>query len=164
MKKALLTFSKSVRLFGAALLIGAVSMTYTGCSSEGCTDPNANNYDEKADEDDGTCEFDRDAMIGTYSVSGAIACGVTGNGAASGLSLIVSESSVGTDKIVLNLEGTALTAVVSGSSFTIENATIDGYDYSGSGSISGNTINVVINEYDDSIPETCIFTLNGSRQ
>jgi hypothetical protein len=164
MKKALLTFSKSVRLFGAALLIGAVSMTYTGCSSEGCTDPNATNYDEKADEDDGTCEFDRDAMIGTYSVSGAIACGVTGNGAASGLNLTISESTVATNKIVVNLEGIALTAVVSGTSFTIENATIDGFDYSGSGSISGNTINVVINEYDDSIPETCIYTLNGSRQ
>ena len=27
-------------------------------SSEGCTDPDANNYDSGAEEDDGSCEYD----------------------------------------------------------------------------------------------------------
>ena len=34
------------------------------CIQEGCTDPDAINYDEEADEDDGTCEYSPDAIPG----------------------------------------------------------------------------------------------------
>ena len=31
--------------------------TFTGCKKEGCTDPNANNYNVEAKKDDGTCTY-----------------------------------------------------------------------------------------------------------
>lgn len=164
MKKIQLGFAKSLRFLGLAILTSAMTLTYTGCKTEGCTDPTATNYDEKADEDDGTCTYERDAMLGSYSVSGSIACGVTGNGTVSGQSFNITESTAATNKIIMSFAGISLTCTVSGSSFTIDSQTVDGYDYTGNGSVNGNTLNVTINEYDVTIPETCIYTLNGSRQ
>jgi hypothetical protein len=164
MKKAFLAFGKLARLAGAAVMIAFVSVSVTSCSKEGCTDVNANNYDEKADEDDGSCTFDRDPMIGNYVVSGTIQCGVTQGGAESDIPVTISASTVATNKIIINVDGLAFTAVVSGTSFTLESQSLDGFDYTGSGSVIGNNINLVLNEFDASIPETCVFTLNGSRQ
>ena len=164
MKKIQLGFAKSLRFLGLAILTSAMTLTYTGCKTEGCTDPTATNYDEKADDDDGSCTYERDALIGSYSVSGSIACGVTGNGTVSGQTLTVTESTASTSKIIVTVFGVSLTCTVSGSSFTIDSQTVDGFDYTGNGNVSGNTINITINEYDVSIPETCIYTMNGSRQ
>lgn len=164
MKKIQLGFAKSLRFLGLAILTSAMTLTYTGCKTEGCTDPTATNYDEKADDDDGSCTFERDALLGSYSVSGSIACGVTGNGTVSGQSLTITESTASTAKVIIAFSGISLTCTVSGSSFTVDGQTIDGFDYSGNGNVNGNTINMTINEFDVSIPETCIFTLNGSRQ
>ena len=42
-------------------------ISFVGCSKRGCTDPKANNYDESAKKDDGSCIYDyRYAWIGTY--------------------------------------------------------------------------------------------------
>ncbi|MEZ5173933.1 MAG: hypothetical protein R2850_10630, partial [Bacteroidia bacterium] len=155
MKKLQMNFAKNLRFIGLAILTASMTLTYTGCKKEGCTDATATNYDEKADEDDGSCTYDRDAMIGTYSVSGSVACGVTGNGTVSGMSFTVAESTTSTAKIIITFSGISLTCTVSGSSFTIDNQTVDGYDYTGNGTVNGNTLNVTINEYDVSIPETC---------
>lgn len=164
MKKLILNSAKSLRLFGLVILAGTMTLTQTGCKKEGCTDSIATNYDEKADDDDGTCTYERDALIGSYTVSGTIACGVTSNGTVSGSSLIITESTASKSKIVVSVFGVSLTCTVAGSSFTIDNQTVSGYDYTGNGSVNGNTINVTINEYDVSVPETCVYTLNGSRQ
>ncbi len=43
-------------VFLAILLIGGVSIT--SCKREGCTDSTANNYDESAKKDDGSCTYD----------------------------------------------------------------------------------------------------------
>ncbi len=40
------------------LIITSLMISFTSCKKEGCTDPLANNYDEKAKKDDGTCTFD----------------------------------------------------------------------------------------------------------
>lgn len=164
MKKMQLEFAKNLRFIGLAILTSAMTLTYTGCKTEGCTDPTATNYDDKADDDDGSCTYERDALIGSYSVSGTIACGVTSGGTVSGQSLNITESTASTSKIVIQFSGISLTCTVAGTSFTIDNQTVDGYDYTGNGNVNGNTINITINEYDVSIPETCIFTMNGSRQ
>jgi gliding motility-associated-like protein len=39
-------------------------ITLFDCTQEGCTDPDAINYDEEADEDDGSCEYSPDAFPG----------------------------------------------------------------------------------------------------
>ncbi|MEX1189665.1 MAG: hypothetical protein WED33_10435 [Bacteroidia bacterium] len=164
MKKMQLEFAKNLRFIGLAILTTAMTLTYTGCKTEGCTDPTATNYDDKADDDDGSCTYERDALIGSYTVSGTIACGVTGGGTVSGSSLTITESTASTSKIVVAVFDVSLTCTVAGSSFTIDNQTISGFDYTGNGNVSGNTINVTVNEFDNSIPETCVYTLNGSRQ
>jgi hypothetical protein len=38
--------------------VAVVAVVSTGCKREGCTDPLANNYDEKAKDDDGSCSYD----------------------------------------------------------------------------------------------------------
>jgi len=39
------------------LLLASVTLFTTGCNKDGCTDQNALNFDEKADNDDGSCEY-----------------------------------------------------------------------------------------------------------
>jgi len=42
--------------------VALVAVVSTGCKREGCTDPLANNYDEKAKDDDGSCLYDAITM------------------------------------------------------------------------------------------------------
>jgi hypothetical protein len=163
MKKFQMNLAKNLRLIGLTILAGAMTLTYSGCKQEGCTDSLANNYDEKADEDDGTCAYDRDAMIGSFTSNATINCGVSGSGTASG-TLTIANSSTGVTKITVTFLDVPMTCTVSGSTFTIDSQTIDGYTYTGNGSVNGSAINVTINEFDASIPETCVFTVNGTRQ
>ena len=67
---------KKTNLILATLLIVLMStMTLTSCKKEGCTDPNANNYNEDAKTDDGSCTYP------TISVNSAGDDGdVTGSG------------------------------------------------------------------------------------
>ena len=46
---------KSIYKFNSVFLV--MFLLVSSCSKEGCTDPVAENYDAKANKDDGTCEF-----------------------------------------------------------------------------------------------------------
>ena len=49
---------KKLTLLLSATIIGLFAITvFTGCSKKGCTDPNADNYYDKAKKDDGTCIY-----------------------------------------------------------------------------------------------------------
>jgi len=164
MKNILMNLSQFTKIGAMALMMGFVSVSYTSCKKDGCTDSTATNYDDKADNDDGTCTFEREALLGSYSVSGTVNCGVTGTNAVTGVTFTIAESTVATNKIVITFSGTSLTCTVSGGGFTIDNQTVSGFAYTGNGNVAGNALNVTINEFDGSIPETCVFTLNGTRQ
>ncbi len=57
---------KKTKLILAAVLIGLMStMTLTSCKKEGCTDPNADNYGDTADKDDGSCTYPTIILNGT---------------------------------------------------------------------------------------------------
>lgn len=49
------------------IFLSAGALLIAGCKREGCTDPLANNFNEKAKEDDGTCEYDQESV--TYGGS-----------------------------------------------------------------------------------------------
>ncbi len=49
-----------------------VSSAFTSCDTEGCTDPSAANYDEKADSDDGNCRYDSDPFEGKWDLTDSL--------------------------------------------------------------------------------------------
>lgn len=63
----------NISKIGLATLV-ALTISATSCKKEGCTDPNATNYDEKAKKDDGSCtlpvvEEDESLVIVTQNVT-----------------------------------------------------------------------------------------------
>lgn len=50
--------TKKILQLSAVLLMGALLIGTTGCKKWGCTDELADNYDENAKKDNGTCEYD----------------------------------------------------------------------------------------------------------
>lgn len=129
--------------------------TSTSCATEGCTDPNAENYDANADNDDGTCILAREKFLGTYSVTETCSTGQDS------YSLTITASSTNDETIVLaNIYNfSTITADVSGETFTFQQ-TEDTLTYSGTGTISGNTLtinyNVTLNGQEDICTASCI--------
>lgn len=53
-------------------------LVLSSCDKEGCTDSTANNYDSKADKDDGTCTYDAVVVdSSTYTITGNITSNTT---------------------------------------------------------------------------------------
>jgi len=106
------------------ILLGALLFSVPflqSCTEEGCTDPNAENYNPDAEEDDGTCTFARTKFIGQYGA------GESCDGAAA-TSIVVSiaESTSETNEISITNEtiNVTVTGIVSGDSFTIDDTFI----------------------------------------
>lgn len=57
---------KKLNLFAkyTGMAVVAAGLLFSSCNREGCTDETANNYDEKAKEDDGSCEYDDETISG----------------------------------------------------------------------------------------------------
>lgn len=63
---------KTIRVLGIILVFSGIFFSNTGCKREGCTDPNALNYDSKAKSDDGSCTYTitptgKDEYVGSES-------------------------------------------------------------------------------------------------
>lgn len=61
---------KKFKVVTTALIVGVMALGFTSCKKEGCIDPKANNYNEEAKKDDGTC---------TYPVINMNAAGTSGD-------------------------------------------------------------------------------------
>lgn len=168
---------KKIGLFFTAALFSIGTMTMMQSCSKPCKDdPCGANGACVEDGKDYTCTCEtgyegelcdteeRAKFIGSYTASGPIACDVTAGGTYSG-TIVIANSGTSVTKITLDFGGgILLTAEVSGTSLTLDNASIGGFDYSGSGSVNSNTLNINLKEYDDSVPEDCIFTISGTKQ
>jgi hypothetical protein len=60
------------RLFLSILSATLFSEALSSCDTEGCTDPSAANFDEKADSDDGNCRYDSDPFEGKWDLTDSI--------------------------------------------------------------------------------------------
>jgi hypothetical protein len=164
MKKTILSIANTARTLGAVIMIGLVSVTYTGCKQEGCTDVDANNYSEDADEDDGTCTYDYEKFIGTFSTTSPCVTGASWNTS-------VATSSTSKKKVVVsNIGGlgssASVVADVNGSTIQIPSQTAidsDGDSWtisSTSGTLSGNSINITVTYTFGTSNLTCSETWN----
>lgn len=84
-------------LYGGILLFLAGISSLTYCTSKGCTDPDACNYDYEADKDDGTCNY------GCYGIGGG--AGGTGGGNSSGQVSFYTTSDQNCGYITVNIAG-----------------------------------------------------------
>ncbi len=137
----------------------ATTISLTSCKTEGCTDPTATNYDEKADTDDGSCTFERDAFLGTYNncVDGCVS--------GSSFNMTISAASENTSTISISNFGGfddaySIKATVTGSNITLMSGSLGSgiVLLSGSGSINGNILTILYTYEDDFGTETCQIT------
>jgi len=164
MKKIILSTNKIIRIASFAMLIGLVTVSYTSCKQEGCIDSLANNFDDKADTDDGACTYDREKFIGTFGSTSPCVVGATWN------SIISNSSAAKTKVVVSNLGnlGSSASAVadITGSSIKINTQNITDSDgdtwsvSSTSGTLSGTTINITITYTFGTNTLTCAETWN----
>lgn len=146
----------SAATVASMLFLGAA--TFTSCGKEGCTDAGATNYDVDATDDDGTCTYDSDALVGTYIMSDDCESEENIN-----YTLTISQSSSNKANIIVedfsNFGVVAAEATVSGSVFTISNYnyTVDGDDYvlNATGTLNGNNLTVVYTIILDGTTDSC---------
>lgn len=100
----------------------AILVCFQSCESEGCTDPNGENYDPEAEVDDGTCTFARTKFIGTYGAGESC-----GGGDAVSFVVVIEASPTATNEIEITDQRANITVIgiVSGNSFTIDDTFLD---------------------------------------
>ena len=148
------------KIFNLFLMMAiATTISLTSCKTDGCTDPTATNYDDKADNDDGSCTFERDAFIGTYNncVDGCVA------GASFNMTITAASENTATISIS-NFAGFGaaytIKATVSGSSITLMPGSLGTGTtlLSGSGTMNGNILTILYTYEDAFGTETCSIT------
>lgn len=143
----------------AAVVCDATGGTLTP-SSTGCDCVCEEGYEG---EDCATEE--RAKFVGSYLASGTAVCPVSGNGTITNEAMSIANSSTSVTKVTISMFGLLFTGTVDGSDLTLDQTTISGYVYTGSGTIttSGMTLNLVINEEEPNV-ETCVYTLTCTKQ
>jgi len=113
----------------------------TSCNKDGCTDPEAINYDSNAKDDDGSCDLPRDSFLGTYTVQE----NCDGDTHTYNDLVITASDENSTDVFIANFytTGVFLNASILGNAITI--ASQPGGTpgtFEGSGTITGNTLTI----------------------
>lgn len=159
-------------LLASLLTVGTFStVLFSSCNQDKCKDVVCANGGT-CSEVDGSCTCatgfegtdcsteSRTKLIGTFLLSGSDSDG----GTYTNLSATTTVSSVSATKFIMNIASTFIfTCTMSGAnSFTIDNVTLSGFTYSGSGTYNGTTLSVTMNETDAS--GTVIYTLTGNKQ
>jgi hypothetical protein len=168
---------KKMKIFSASSLSALALSTmlfFSACTTDPCKDVVCENDGTC---NDGTCDCTagyegddcstemRAKFVGTFNISGTVSCPVSGTYTIPpGTSITVANSSAGVDKIIINLLGRALVATVDGSSLTIATQQVGDFTYTGTGTITNNNLSMTINEFDSTIPETCVYTVSGVKQ
>ncbi len=160
-------------LFLASFLtVGIFSTTlFVSCNGDKCKDVACNNGGT-CNESDGSCNCavgfegencdteSRTKLFGNFILSGTDSDGDTYTNLISS----IATSAVAKNKFIFNIGGVfVLTCTMtSSSSFTIDNATIAGFTYSGNGTFVGTTVSISLTETDGI--DTIIYTLSGNKQ
>ena len=135
------------------LILLALTVSISSCKKEGCTDLDALNFDIEANSDDGSCTFQSQSFVGTYNVTGYAVDQTFGDTTIQAYQFIVTHTG-GTGISISNLGNTSLNfnATIKNSQLNIPLQIKNVVEsYSGSGVISGTTINLQYNEVFDEI-------------
>jgi hypothetical protein len=136
-----------------ATLLVAVALFASSCKKEGCTDLDALNFDIEANYDHGASTFQSQSFVGTYNVTGYAVDQTFGDTTIQAYQFIVTHTG-GTGISISNLGNTSLNfnATIKNSQLNIPLQIKNVVEsYSGSGVISGTTINLQYNEVFDDI-------------
>ena len=136
-----------------ATLLVAVTLFASSCKKEGCTDLDALNFDIEANSDDGSCTYQAQSFVGTYNVTGYAVDQTFGDTTIQAYQFIITHTG-GTGISISNLGNTSLNfdATIKNSQLNIPLQIKNVVEsFSGSGVISGTTINLQYNEVFDEI-------------
>ena len=145
--------------FKVSALLVILALGFSSCKKEGCIDAMAENYDNEAKDDDGSCTYARTKFLGTYNVDQSCVFGGNDN-----FAMTVAEGPNKNEIIINNFGGLdiSIRAQVNGGniSFKEENT---GVTYEGTGYISGNTMTINYEAcetffYPCNDPESCTMT------
>ncbi len=151
----------------AFVLSLSVAVIYSSCKKDPCKDVVCQNDGVC---DDGTCDCTtgyegddcstewRAKFIASYKSSGTDNTG----GTYTDIPTNIATSSSGVSKIIINITGAfSFTATLTSSTtFTVDNQTVSGYTYSGTGTLSGSNIALSLTEVEVATSTTTIYTLN----
>jgi len=57
----------------------------------------------------------------------------------------------------------SVVATANGNTITLDNQTVSGFTYTGTGTLSSNTLTLSINEYDATVPENCVYSMTANK-
>lgn len=161
---------KTILLAGVMTAGVFSTAVFTSCNSDACADVVCSNGGSCVD---GTCACpagyegakceteSRTKLIGNYLMSGTDNTG----GTYTNIPATTSTSSASKTKFLFAVAsvGLSLTCTMSGAnSFVIDNQTLSGSTYSGSGTYNGSTLTMVLNEVDNT--GTTVYNWNGNKQ
>ncbi len=146
MKISQITFKNIIGATAASAMLFMGATTFTSCAKQGCIDETANNYDADAKEDDGTCTYDRDAFIGSYSVNEIC------SGSPFSYTITIAEASANTVSVTLSNfadYNVTVNGTVSGNTLSIASQIVDvtgdAYTFAGSGTLNAEGTTLTIN-------------------